>query len=764
MTALPLLTDPSLPDVETGAGILTCAQGNLPLTAMDVDARLAGLVAGMTVRQTFRNPHRTPIEATYIFPLPSRAAVTGLTVTIGDRRIIGELQERQAARDAYDAAIEAGQRATILEEERPDTFTTRIGNLAPGEEATIELALAGSVPCELGTATFRVPLVVAPRYISGAPLEGASVGDGVALDTDAVPDASRITPPVLLPGWANPVRLSVSVAVDPGGLEMSGLQSSLHAVTVAGELPGPVTVELRPGNRLDRDFVLRYRVGSSVVGVGAVAVPDGEGSEGTFVVTVTPPATTATPAPRDVVLLLDRSGSMTGWKMVAARRAAARIIDALTSADRFAVMAFDNVVEQPPAPDGLVGLAPATDRNRYRAVEWLARLEARGGTEMLPPLALARQTVGAGSSDRYACCILITDGQVGNEDQLVAAAQGLRLFTVGIDQAVNAGLLHRLAALNGGHCELVESEDRLDQVMTGLRRSIGNPAFTDVRLAFDGLDVVPDSVTPPGPVDVLAGVPLVVTGRFRGRPEGRVVVVVVSAGARREFSAVGVTLGVNPAAAAVWARGHLRDLEDRYVAGNGGEELAAQIVATSLRHRVLCRFTAFVAVDEAGVAVSGDLHRIVQPVERPAGWAAAPLRQSPWVGPPQPAPGYQAPAPVPGQAQPYRAGRRALAATGKPLAIPRPPAQVEILPERYRERLEALLDATDGLRPGDTLGDVVDDARLLADEVGPGPIAEMLDALAAALSIGDLAAAIAVSDRLRDEIGARPEPRRRFWR
>ena len=302
MTSVHLLPVFDRLEESTGTGVLTSDAGNLPLVAMTVDADITALVAAMAVRQTFRNPHSSPIEATYIFPLPDRAAVTGFEVTIGTRHITGVLEERQAARDTYDAALAAGRRAAILEQDRPDVFTTRIGNLAAGEEATITLTLGGPVDWEFGEATFRVPLVVAPRYIPGQPIDGAGAGQGTALDTDVVPDASRITPPVLLPASPNPVRLKVAVRLDPAGLTVSDLRSSLHAVTVAGALPGPVTVELQPGERLDRDFVLRYRVADGDRSqMTAVASPDhgemtvdsdGDG-DGTLVVTMLPPATVA---------------------------------------------------------------------------------------------------------------------------------------------------------------------------------------------------------------------------------------------------------------------------------------------------------------------------------------------------------------------------------------------------------------------------------------------------------------------------------------
>src|SRR5205807_3282944 len=204
--------------------------------------------------------------------------------------------------------------------------------------------------------------VVAPRYIPGSPVPGLSVGAGYGEDTDAVPDASRITPPILLPGFPNPVGLSIDVGLEAGGLPLSDARASLPVVSTEDG-----RYRVRPGERLDRDFVLRLRYAAAEPVDALVLVPDADGDEGTYQLTVLPPTGAAPPRPRDVVLVLDRSGSMAGWKMVAARRAAARIVDTLTAADRFAVLTFDDRIERPDDLSG--GLVAATDRHRYRAVE-----------------------------------------------------------------------------------------------------------------------------------------------------------------------------------------------------------------------------------------------------------------------------------------------------------------------------------------------------------------------------------------------------------
>src|SRR4051794_37775998 len=199
---------------ESGFGALSCERGVLPLTAMDVDARVAGVIASIEVAQTFVNTTGAAIEATYMFPLPDRAAVHRFRMEVAGRVIEGVVDERGAARVQYDQAIAAGHRAAITEEERPGVFTLRVGNLMPGEVATIRISLAGPLPVDDGEVTFRFPLVIAPRYIPGHALAGEQAGLGVAADTNLVPDASRISPPVLLPGFPNPVRLGLRVALE----------------------------------------------------------------------------------------------------------------------------------------------------------------------------------------------------------------------------------------------------------------------------------------------------------------------------------------------------------------------------------------------------------------------------------------------------------------------------------------------------------------------------------------------------------------------
>lgn len=617
---LPLIAAEASPGAGPTCGELSSAEGvRLPLKAVDVDTVIVGVTATSTVRQRFVNNLDTAIEATYLFPLPARAGVTEFVADLAGRRVVGVLKERGEARADYEQALVAGQRAAIVEEDRSDVFSVRVGNLGPGEEATIEMRLTGPLAFEDGEATFRFPLVVAPRYTTGTPLPGDQTGAGEAADTDAVPDASRVTPPRLGDGDERP-DLQISLTVDGGGFAVSDLRSSLPAAVL--ESDGVTRLELQPGLRADQDFVLRFRVDRTELSSSALLVPDAEGDEGTWSVTLLPPVETSS-APRDVVVVLDRSGSMHGWKMIAARRAAGRVVDMLDAGDRFCVIAFDDRVDTPvELPNRLV---QATDRNRFAAASWLGSLQSRGGTEMAEPLRMAFRLLANSDEDRCTSVVLVTDGQISGEDHLLrslaSTAVRTRTYCVGVDRAVNAGFLERLAGLNSGRVELVESEERLDEAMARLARTIGRPALTDVRVSADGVEIIDGTVTPGRAPDAFAGVPCVISGRYRGSAAGASLRVAADA-ALGPFAA---TLPVKMASEAVavrtiWARSLVRDMEDEYASGRGDAELAAQLVAHSIRFGVLSRFTAFVAVDPERTD-AGPITEVMQPVEQPAGWA-----------------------------------------------------------------------------------------------------------------------------------------------
>jgi Ca-activated chloride channel family protein len=643
MTLAPVSAQQLLPELlervealeSAGIGALSAQGSNLPLRRVAIRSRVSGMTCETTVAQVFANPHREFVEATYIFPLPGRFAVTDCTMRVGGRVIKAELQERSQARATYNQAIAAGHRASIAEEERSETFTLRVGNIPPLEEVAVELTLVGEISVADGEGTLRIPLVVAPRYVPGQPLDGPGVGLGTAQDTDESPDASRITPPTLLPGFPNPVALSLEVELHPSPSLANlnwreSVRASLHSVLMSDSLP--LRIRLIPGERLNRDFILRFPVLPPETDAVAEYVPGTGKYLGTFAVTLFPPAKShCTQPPRDVVFVLDKSGSMSGWKIVAARRALARMIDTLRDTDRFRVIAFSSDITSPQKKG--TDWQVATDRERWQAAEWTAKIEAQGGTELAGALRSALQpfaTFGM-PADRDAVMILITDGQVAGEDSVLRTIESLhlprvpRILTLGIDRSVNAGLLTRLADLGGGAFELVETEQRLDAVLERFHHKLAAPLLTDVAVdAIEG-EVLHATFTPAQHRQVCADRPLTIYGRCAGDP-AKLRLRVIARDAAGGTWQQDVTAARTDSAALLplWGRGRVRELEDQYARGTGEtSKLQQQIVATSLESHILSRFTAYVAVDLAEVVnKGGQQEQIVQPVETPEGWAA----------------------------------------------------------------------------------------------------------------------------------------------
>lgn len=594
-------------------GSLSTSAGMLPLQSMTLQGHVLGLLYQLKLVQRFYNPYGQPLEAIYIFPLPGRAAVSSFVMQTQSRRVVGKLEERGEARRQYQQAVAQGKQAALAEEERSEVFTMTVGNIPPGEFVEIELELHGPLTWSDGQAMFRFPLVVAPRYIPGTPYPGDSVGSGIQGDTDAVPDASRISPPVLLPGYPNPVHLSVDILVDQGGLQFGPPTVSLADLLCYHE-PGGFRLSLRPtADRLDRDLIVRIPLPSPQPQSSFQVAPGPEGHY--FVLNLVPdnmhqlgPQT-----PRQVVTLLDRSGSMAGWKMVCARRAVGRLIDSLNDRDAFQVLNFDDSVEY--LDPGKKGLRYATDRERYLALEQLGNVKDRGGTEILKAIQAGVNLV---RGQQQPMLILITDGQVGNESEVLRWIQqnaaGIRIFTVGIDTAVNVSLLERIAQVSGGHFTLVNSEEQLDQEMLGLRRRINPPLLSKVSVNVPGAECSPVQV------DLFEGLCARQMGFLRGAVPPELEVVGYAQDGRAFRNRLPVSYCTGETIQKIWARERVLELEHGFLAGwRQPAYQPAAIAQFALQHGVLCRFTAFVAVDDQSY-VPGTLHTVTQAVSEPAGW------------------------------------------------------------------------------------------------------------------------------------------------
>jgi Ca-activated chloride channel family protein len=583
-------------------GTLMAGAASLPLTKMEVAGAITGLLHHTKVCQTFVNDHQVPLEAIYTHPLPPKASVHGFRLVIGERVVEGRVQERRAARRAYSQAVAQGHRAALLEEERRDIFTTTVGNIAPGEQVSISFELSGPLEFLESTASLSFPLVVPELYISGAPLGGGDVGDGTASDTDSVPDASRITPPRLAPDAANPVNLQLSFLVDPAGLELESVESLAHATRTRRRGDGSYEISLLPGlERLDRDFLVRLKLREGSLQTTLVHHPE----SGAFALTVVPPLNSSDSLPpRDLVIVLDRSGSMQGWSMTAARRAALRMVESLTPRDRFNLIAFDDQLSlfEP-------GLVPAEARAQQRAAEFLAGVDSRGGTEARPAIERAlRMLKGESASDKTV--LFITDGDVGNDSELVVqAARGVRVSTVGIGLNSRAGVLQSMAQTSGGLCSLIPEESTLEETLRHLHQRLGRPHW--MGLGLPGVDMEQPA---PRYWDVWQGVPVTFFGQAAELGDQVTVEGWLAGVDGGQYShKVSVQRRPDPVIHRSWARARLLELDDLWTIGKAEQQ---ELVKLSEEAQVLCRFTAFAAIDlTETVANSQQSKTVVQPVE-----------------------------------------------------------------------------------------------------------------------------------------------------
>ncbi|MBI2921731.1 MAG: VWA domain-containing protein [Planctomycetes bacterium] len=625
---------PALPMLESaertrGVGILEVLKDQkkvlLPLAGVAMSARVADRVAHVTVTETFRNTYAEALEAVYIFPMAGGCAVSSFEMKVGKRVIKGVVKERGEARRTYAKAVEDGKRAALLEQERDDVFTVTVGNLPPGEEVSVKIEYSERLPYfDDGTTELRLPVVVAPRYIPGAPQDGEPSGDGVEPDTDAVPDASRITPPRLAPGFDPRVSLGIEVELlhGDGDPDLADLACSQHATkTAVGRDAVRVTLAL-DDEPLDRDFVLRWKLAAKDVRKTCLAFRDGK--DLFAMLSLVPPRRDGfLGLARDVVFVLDRSGSMGGVKMSSAARACSLLLHTLGPRDRFAVQAFDDSQEWMVAGDPAKQWTAADEAGIEKGDRFLRTIDARGGTELDAAVGGALGVVGARApvKGRTPIVVVLTDGEVGDESRILQRIQkelgDARVFTVGIDTAVNDGFLKRLASLGGGTASFVVPGEKLEDALRAVGREIGAPVVTDLRISGE---VEKASLTPDRMPDLFAGRAATAFFRLAGTKVLRVTG--KYADGKPYHETVTVREIPMPAIAQLWARSRVADLEDRFRLEPALQtDIKTEIVNLAVRHTLLTRFTAFVVVDESEVVnKDGKSRHVIQPVAMPAKW------------------------------------------------------------------------------------------------------------------------------------------------
>jgi Ca-activated chloride channel homolog len=562
-----------------------------PLLATDVEIRVTGMIARARVHQEFTNPGAEWAEGVYVFPLPEDAAVDHLQMRVGDRIVEGMIREREAAKATYAQARQQGQRTSLVEQERPNVFTTSLANIPPGAAITIEIEYQQTVRYDAGEFRLRFPMVVGPRYVPGDPLLDATGGEDQALDTDQVPDASRISPPVRSPeqGLINPVRLRVEL--DPG-VPLAAVESSYHAIDTAPLGGGRQEITLADqAVPADRDFELVWRPIAGAAPTAALLVePQGEFVYALLMV-MPPAAAERVRVAREVTFVLDHSGSMAGASIDQAKAALTMALNRLTPADTFNVIRFNH------RTDGLFPAPQAASPANVRAAErYVAAIRADGGTEMLP--ALERALDASEGSGRLRQVIFLTDGAVGNESQLFSAIRerlgDRRLFTIGIGSAPNSHFMREAARLGRGTFTYIGSPADVQDKMVALFRKVESPAVADIRLELAG---AADAEILPAPIpDLYQGEPVVAALRARTLP-AQVIVRGRSGSTAWEYPVSIHTATEGAGLSTHWARRKIATLLDQRTADGAGESVRRAVIETALAHHLVSPYTSLVAVD-----------------------------------------------------------------------------------------------------------------------------------------------------------------------
>ncbi len=603
MFVLPAIAD-AAPEVDVADEIAPTPRNGLLLrmqngyqiaTRINSDIRLAvsGLTTRATLSQSFRNDGDAWVEGIYVFPLPDGAAVDRLRIRIGDRLIEGEIQEKAQAKATYEKARAEGKRASLVRQERANLFTTSVANIGPGETVTIEIEYLDTVRFDDGTFSLRFPLTLTPRYVPGVPLPDRQ-GSGWSPDTAEVPDASRITPPMV--AKSDDHRVSFEAHID-AGMDLEFIASRYHPVKI--ERSGSA-YDLRFRSTdvpMDHDIELLWRPVRDQ-SPRAMLFQETLDDDPHLLVMLMPPndeSAVVTIPPRDLRFVIDTSGSMHGVSIGQAKLALKVALEGLRPVDVFNVIQFNSMTESL-FPDSV----PGTPENLLTAERYVQGLEANGGTEMRPAL---ERALAGNSDDHYLRqVVFITDGSVGNEDALFRLIEQrlgeTRLFTVGIGSAPNGWFMQKAAEAGRGTFETISALHEVEEKMQRLFRKLEQPMVTDVELEWpSGLTPASYPATVP---DLYAGEPVVLKARLEQAPRSGDQLVIRGRlpdgdwGAELPLGEATDAAGI----AAVWARAHIADLADEERRDGASDQLRDAIIATALKHRIVSKYTSLVAVDK----------------------------------------------------------------------------------------------------------------------------------------------------------------------
>jgi Ca-activated chloride channel family protein len=608
------ITEGSLQVVDPTGKLL----GIAPLKHTDVRAEISGFLSRVVVTQEFENPFKDKIEAVYTFPLPQAAAVDDMTMKVGERTVKGKIMRSEQAQAVYEAARNNGQVASLLNQERPNIFTQSVANIMPGEKVTVMISYVETLKYDGGTYEFSFPMVVGPRYIPGTPTT-QGVG-GTSPNTDRVPDASRITPPVTPAGTRAGHDISLELSLD-AGVPIDELRSNTHEIEVVKANDRSARIRLKNMSEIpNRDFVLRYDVAGRKVEDAVLTHRGGRG--GFFTLILQPPdrVTAEDVTPKEIVFVLDTSGSMMGFPIEKAKESMQLALAGLYPQDTFNLITFAGdthiLFPQP---------VPATKENLRKAQEFLASREGSGGTEMMKAIRAALDPSDKQDHIRIVC--FMTDGYVGNDMEIIGEVQkhpNARVFSFGIGSSVNRYLLDKMAEYGRGEVEYVALNDDGSAAARRFHERVRSPLLTDISVDWAGLPVA--DVYPKRIPDLFSAKPVILSGRYTGT--GQATIKLKGKMSGRDFvREIPVDLPEvetrHDVLSTLWARTRIDDLMSQDLegiqAGHARVDVRETITQLGLEYRLMTQFTSFVAVEEMTITDGGQPRRVEVPIEMPEG-------------------------------------------------------------------------------------------------------------------------------------------------
>jgi Ca-activated chloride channel homolog len=608
--------------VSQGSLQVLSPEGNValqcPLKHTDVKAEISGFLSRVLVTQEFENPFKDKIEAVYTFPLPHNAAVDDMTMRIGERTVRGSIKRREEARAIYEAARNAGQVTSLLDQERPNIFTQSVANIMPGEKVTITISYVETLKYENGSYEFVFPMVVGPRYIPGSAT--GKQGGGFAPDTNQVPDASRITPTPTPPGTRAGHDISIEVALD-AGVPIDSVNSTLHEVATERLTPHSSLIKLRSRNEIpNRDFILKYDVAGGKIEDALLTHRGNNGGFFSFILQPPERVKAEDVTPKEIVFVIDTSGSMQGFPIEKAKESMKLALDSLYPQDTFNLITFagDTHILFPEP-------VPATPENLRKAQAFLASRSGGGGTEMMKAIRAALDPSDKQDHIRIVC--FMTDGYVGNDREIIAEIQkhaNARVFSFGIGSSVNRFLLDKMAEHGRGEVEYVTLQDDGSAAARRFHERVRHPLLTDISVDWNGLPVA--DVYPKRIPDLFSAKPVVLTGRYTGSGKGLIRLHGKLAG--KDFvKEIAVDLPEaeprRDVLAKLWARTRIEDLMaldyNGAQTGNRKDDLRETVTQIGLEYRLMTQFTSFVAFEDMIVTDGGQPRRVEVPVEMPEG-------------------------------------------------------------------------------------------------------------------------------------------------